>query len=68
MFGSFEPEGERVVYGLTKNLTTYNPLLVAINEYRGIASDMAKAVRWRDRLRHLTHGPAWRPQAASAAA
>ncbi|MBV9487883.1 MAG: sterol desaturase family protein [Frankiaceae bacterium] len=67
MFGTFEAEDERVVYGLTKNLTTYNPVLVAIHEYRGIAADVAKAVRWRDRIRHLTRGPGWSPEAAVAA-
>ena len=25
LFGTFEPEGERVVYGLTKNINTFNP-------------------------------------------
>jgi sterol desaturase/sphingolipid hydroxylase (fatty acid hydroxylase superfamily) len=68
MFGTFEPEGERVVYGLTKNLTTYNPVMVAVHEYRGIAADVAKAVRWRDRVRHLTHNPGWNPETASVAA
>jgi sterol desaturase/sphingolipid hydroxylase (fatty acid hydroxylase superfamily) len=68
MFGSFEPEGERVVYGLTKNLTTYNPLRVAVHEYAVIAADVARATRWRDRVRHLTHGPGWAPEPAPATA
>ena len=33
IFGTWEPEGERVRYGLTKNLTTYNPVHVAFHEY-----------------------------------
>jgi sterol desaturase/sphingolipid hydroxylase (fatty acid hydroxylase superfamily) len=61
MFGSFEPEGERVIYGLTKNLTSYNPLRVAFHEYSQIAGDFGTATRWRDRLAHLTRGPGWSP-------
>jgi sterol desaturase/sphingolipid hydroxylase (fatty acid hydroxylase superfamily) len=68
MFGSFEPEGERVVYGLTKNLTTYNPLRVAFHEYAMILADVGAATRWRDRLAHLTRGPGWSPPPMSAAA
>lgn len=62
MFGSFEPEGERVIYGLTKNLTTFNPLKVAFNEYAVILADVGSATRWRDRVGHLTHGPGWTPE------
>jgi sterol desaturase/sphingolipid hydroxylase (fatty acid hydroxylase superfamily) len=61
LFGSFEPEGERVIYGLTKNLTTYNPLRVAFHEYSLIFTDLGTARRWRDRIAHLTHGPGWSP-------
>jgi sterol desaturase/sphingolipid hydroxylase (fatty acid hydroxylase superfamily) len=68
LFRSFEPEGERVIYGLTKNLTTYNPFRVAFHEYAVILSDVGRATRWRDRVRHLTHGPGWSPERATAAA
>ena len=64
LFGSFEPEGERVRYGLTKNLSTYNPLRVAFHEYAAIWADMVAATRLRDRLAHLTRGPGWRPASA----
>jgi hypothetical protein len=33
LFGTFEPEGERVVYGLTKNIESYNLLWVQLHEY-----------------------------------
>jgi sterol desaturase/sphingolipid hydroxylase (fatty acid hydroxylase superfamily) len=66
LFRSFEPEGERVIYGLTKNLTTYNPARVAFHEYAVIFSDMSRAARWRDRVRHLTRGPGWAPETVAA--
>jgi sterol desaturase/sphingolipid hydroxylase (fatty acid hydroxylase superfamily) len=61
LFRSFEPEGELVIYGLTKNLTTYNPLRVAFHEYAMILADIEVTPRWRDRIRRLTRGPGWSP-------
>jgi sterol desaturase/sphingolipid hydroxylase (fatty acid hydroxylase superfamily) len=68
LFGSFTPETERPVYGLTKNIATYNPLRVATHEYAAIARDLAAAPTWRDRVGHLVNGPGWRPAATQAAA
>ncbi|GAA2748237.1 sterol desaturase family protein [Kitasatospora cinereorecta] len=61
MFGSFTPETDRPVFGLTKNITTHNPLRVATHEYAAIARDVAGARTWGDRVRHLTKGPGWQP-------
>jgi sterol desaturase/sphingolipid hydroxylase (fatty acid hydroxylase superfamily) len=59
LFGSFEAEGIRCQYGLTKNLTTYNPLRVAFHEYASIARDLAGARSWRERLGFTFAGPGW---------
>ena len=67
LFGSFTAETERPVYGLTKNIATYNPLRVATHEYAAIARDLAAAASWRDRVAHLVRGRA-APQAAEGAA
>ncbi|MGK4584299.1 sterol desaturase family protein [Kitasatospora sp. HPMI-4] len=61
LFGSFTPETTRCVFGLTKNLDTFNPLRVATHEYVSIARDVARAGSWSDRVRHLTKGPGWQP-------
>ena len=66
LFGSFTPETERPVYGLTKNISTYNPLRVATHEYAAIARDLAAAATWRDRARHMVLGPGWSPAPAPA--
>lgn len=64
LFGTFEPEGERVRYGLTKNLETFRPLDVAFHEYRALWGDVKAAPTWRGKLAHAYHGPGWqRPQA-----
>jgi sterol desaturase/sphingolipid hydroxylase (fatty acid hydroxylase superfamily) len=61
LFRSFEPEGERVVYGLTKQLRTYNPLVVATHEYASIWADVRGARSWRDRWGFVVRGPGWQP-------
>ncbi|NUR72005.1 MAG: sterol desaturase family protein [Hamadaea sp.] len=62
LFGSFAPETERPVYGLTKNIETYNPLRVAFHEYAAIGRDLRAARTWRERLGRLFAGPGWQPQ------
>jgi sterol desaturase/sphingolipid hydroxylase (fatty acid hydroxylase superfamily) len=63
-FGSFEPEGERPLYGLTKNIDTHNPLRVAFHEYAAIARDLRSARSARAWLGYLFGHPGWRPAAA----
>jgi sterol desaturase/sphingolipid hydroxylase (fatty acid hydroxylase superfamily) len=64
LFRTFEPEGERVVYGLTKNITTYNPLKVATHELFAIARDVRSTRSWRARLGYVFRGPGWSPTEA----
>jgi sterol desaturase/sphingolipid hydroxylase (fatty acid hydroxylase superfamily) len=66
LFGTFEPEGERVRYGLTKNLTTSNPVRVAFHEYTALAHDLRAAGSWRTRWNLLLRGPGYEPPATSA--
>ncbi|MET9296373.1 sterol desaturase family protein [Streptomyces sp. NPDC003077] len=62
MFGSFVPETERPVYGLTKNIDTFNPLRVATHEYVAIARDVRAADTWRERAGRVFRGPGWQPE------
>jgi hypothetical protein len=59
LFGTFEPEGEPVVYGLTKNLDTFNPLRVAAHEHFEMLRDVFRAENWHDRLSFVLRGPGW---------
>ena len=63
MFGSFEAEGEKVDYGLTTNIETYNPLRVATHEYAAIWRDLRGATCWRHRAGYLFGRPGWQPAA-----
>jgi sterol desaturase/sphingolipid hydroxylase (fatty acid hydroxylase superfamily) len=59
LFGTFEPEGERVVYGLTKNINTFNPGRIATHEYVEMLRDVAASTSWRERLSYVVRGPGW---------
>ena len=61
MFGSFQGETEPVRYGLTKNISTHNPLRVAFHEYAALAHDVRHAPTWRARLGYLLRSPGWTP-------
>ena len=63
MFGTFRAEDERVVYGLTKNIETFNPVRVAFHEFGAIWADLRRARTWRTRFGHLLRGPGWVPGA-----
>jgi sterol desaturase/sphingolipid hydroxylase (fatty acid hydroxylase superfamily) len=59
LFGTFEPEGERVVYGLTKDITSFNPLVIGFHEVAAIARDVARAPSARAKLGYLLAPPGW---------
>jgi sterol desaturase/sphingolipid hydroxylase (fatty acid hydroxylase superfamily) len=61
LFGTFEPEGEQVVYGLTKNIRTFQPVRVAFHEFGAMASDVRRATSWHAKLGHMFKAPGWAP-------
>ena len=61
LFGSFTPEEEEPVYGLTIPLKTWNPLWANVHVFVDIAKQAAGTERWRDKLGVIFGPPAWRP-------
>ena len=59
LFGTFQGEREPVVYGLTRNIETYDPLRIASHEFADLVGDVARARSWRDRLGFTFRGPGW---------
>ena len=53
LFGTFEPEGEPVEYGITRPPGTYNPVLLAFREWRDMLRDAWRTSGWRARLGQL---------------
>lgn len=42
LFGTFKAEEEKPTYGLTKNINTFNPLIIATHEWRDMIFDVWK--------------------------
>jgi sterol desaturase/sphingolipid hydroxylase (fatty acid hydroxylase superfamily) len=61
LFGTFEPEIRQVRYGLTKNISTYNPFRIAYHEFAAIARDIKGADRLRDKVSYVVRHPGWAP-------
>jgi sterol desaturase/sphingolipid hydroxylase (fatty acid hydroxylase superfamily) len=59
LFGTFEAEGEQVVYGLTSNLNTFSPVAIAGHEHVEMLADVARSTSWRERLSYVFRGPGW---------
>jgi sterol desaturase/sphingolipid hydroxylase (fatty acid hydroxylase superfamily) len=59
LFGTFEPEGARVIYGLTKDIHTYNPLRIGFHEVAAIGRDVAGAPTPRAALGYILRPPGW---------
>jgi sterol desaturase/sphingolipid hydroxylase (fatty acid hydroxylase superfamily) len=74
LFGTFQPElpdDDPVVYGLTRNINSYNLARVSTHEFADMFRDIAGSETWRDRLSFVLRGPGWaydrRAQLAAAA-
>ncbi|MGK0365120.1 MAG: sterol desaturase/sphingolipid hydroxylase (fatty acid hydroxylase superfamily) [Saprospiraceae bacterium] len=61
IFGTFQQEDEKVVYGLTKNIHTNNPITINFIEYKSIWKDVKRCRNWKDRFRIIFGGLVWRP-------
>ncbi|MDH5235347.1 MAG: sterol desaturase family protein, partial [Gemmatimonadota bacterium] len=60
-FGTFVPEEEEPVYGITTPLRSWNPLWANVHVFVQIARDAWRAHRWRDKLRIVFGHPGWKP-------
>ena len=60
LFGTFAPERARVRYGLTENIRTFKPHVIAFHEWIAMARDARRAPTWRAALGYLLRPPGWR--------
>ncbi len=59
LFGTFQEEENRPIYGLTKNLSTHNPFRVAFHEWADIARDLRRAGSLWNAMGYLFGPPGW---------
>ena len=61
LFGSFQEEGERCVYGTRSPLNSWDPLWANVEVYWSLLHDSWHARAWGDKLRVWFKPPGWRP-------
>jgi sterol desaturase/sphingolipid hydroxylase (fatty acid hydroxylase superfamily) len=60
-FGSYEPEVEKPIYGLTKNIGSFNPLFVAFHEWLAMFKDVfSSSTSLYKRLLYFIKPPGWK--------
>lgn len=62
MFGTFleeKKEEEEVVYGITSNIDTYNPIHIATHEYKALWKDVKRAPGLLNKLKYMFMPPGW---------
>ncbi len=60
-FGSYEPEVEKPIYGLTKNIGSFNPLFVAFHEWLAMFRDaFTSNISLYNRLLYFIKPPGWK--------
>lgn len=62
VFGTFEREDKKVVYGLTRNINTNNPINITFIEFGHIWNDLKKCRNNRDKFKIVFGGLSWRPE------
>lgn len=62
IFGTYEPEGEKVIYGITIPIRSFNPLIINFNEYYLIWKDIKNAKNISEFFSYIFKGPGWKPK------
>ena len=59
VFGTFAKEEEEVVYGLTTNIKTYNPITMVFHEWKAIYQDLKKQTSFKNKFMYVFGPPGW---------
>ena len=59
MFGTFQPEEERPVYKLTKNVNTFNPVKIAFHKWVNLSGDFRRGRSFTNAIKYLLNPPGW---------
>lgn len=61
LFGTFEPEEEKPIYGLVKNIETFNPIKVAFMEWYNMFIDFKNSkTSYSNKLKYFFKPPGWK--------
>ena len=59
LFGSFQPEEERPTYGLTKNIGSFNPFIVAFKTWKELLQAARRSGSGKNALLYFLKPPGW---------
>jgi sterol desaturase/sphingolipid hydroxylase (fatty acid hydroxylase superfamily) len=59
VFGTFEKEDEEVVFGLTTNIKSFNPITMVFHEWKAIAADLKKQTSLKNKFMYVFGPPGW---------
>lgn len=62
IFGTFKEEDEKPVFGITKNVKSFNLVKVALHEWQAIATDVKHARNFRERWKYIFGRVGWKPE------
>lgn len=57
IFGTFQPEEEQAIYGITKPINTINPFFLVFHEFADIARDFRKARNLKQKMKVIFGNP-----------
>lgn len=59
IFGTFQPEEEHPTFGLTKNIDSYNPVVIALTTWRQLFNAAMHAGSLRNAINYFIKPPGW---------
>jgi sterol desaturase/sphingolipid hydroxylase (fatty acid hydroxylase superfamily) len=65
LFGTFQEEDEKPVYGITNNINTHNLLSINFQEYISVWNDARKARSFSNVIKFIFYPPGWSPDGRS---
>ena len=61
MFGTFEEEKEKVIYGVRNNVKTFNPIKITFFEWLSFINDFKYAKDFKEKILCFVGKPEWKP-------
>lgn len=61
MFGTYEPEREKINYGITNQLESFNPLWMTFHYYAQLWQETLTTRSWKNKIKVWFARPGWKP-------
>ncbi len=62
MFGTFQAEEERPIYGITKPINSLNAVWANFSHYAEMGKELKMIPSWSDKIKYLFKKPGWLPE------